>query len=111
MVKSRAKVSAQVSVGTAIALRQALAGDELFLGFGAATAKSVELVCVSVQPSVLRASAVAFDGGGAAVADEVDDAGAVWTTTAECRCSSNERDLSSSCSQVDCAIHIRCWKP
>ena len=68
MVKSRAKVSAQVSVGTAIALRQALAGDELFLGFGAATAKSVELVCVSVQPSVLRASAVAFDGGGAGAA-------------------------------------------
>ena len=52
----------------AIALRQGLAGDELFLGFGAVTAKSLAFVCVSVQPSVLRATAVAFDGAGAGAA-------------------------------------------
>jgi len=70
MAKSRAKGSGQVSNGNeaAIAVRQGLAGDELFLGVGAATAKSVELVCVSVQPSVLRATAVAFAGAGAGAA-------------------------------------------
>ena len=68
VVKSRTKGSGHVSASgnrVAIALRQGLAGDELFLGFGAATAKSVELVCVSVQPSVLRATEVAFAGAGA----------------------------------------------
>ena len=68
MSKSRAKGSGHGSSGgnkVAIALKQGLAGDELFLGFGAATAKSVELVWVSVQPSVLRATAVVFDGAGA----------------------------------------------
>jgi hypothetical protein len=68
MAKSRAKGSCHVSASgnkVAITLMQGLAVDELFLGFGGATAKSVELVCVSVQPSVLRATAVAFDGAGA----------------------------------------------
>jgi hypothetical protein len=44
---------------------QALAGDELFLGFGGDTTKSVELFPVSLQPSVLRTAAVALDGAGA----------------------------------------------
>jgi hypothetical protein len=68
MPKSRANGSSHVSPGgnkVAISLKQGLAGDELFLGFGAATAKSLELVGVSVQPSVLRATEVVFDGAGA----------------------------------------------
>ena len=71
MAKSRAKGSGHVSARgnrVAIKITQGLAGDELFLGVGAATAKSVELVCVSVQPSVLRAAAVVFDGAGAGAA-------------------------------------------
>ena len=40
-------------------------GVEVFLGFGAETAKSVEFVCVSVQPSAFRNAAVVLDGAGA----------------------------------------------
>lgn len=44
---------------------QALAGDELFLGFGGDTAKSVELFPLLLHPSILRTAAVALDGAGA----------------------------------------------